>query len=146
VEELVRGGEGESEGGAIDASGDLGDGAAAAATAADDAISSPRASASVGSSLVPDPTVETDSPARHRLLHPALAAAPGAATPLVSRPARLAAQPPRVDRQPVDEETLLGVYLRELRAAVYLTARMASVQAVQTACVHGAQVLVTVEA
>jgi len=170
VEELVRGGEGESvhhdgatgaaaaadgaadggdgapEGGAIDASGDLGDGTAAAATAADDAISSPRASASVGSSLVPDPTVETDSPARHRLLHPALAAAPGAATPLVSRPARLAAQPPGVDRQPVDEETLLGVYLRELRAAVDLTARMASVQAVQTACVHGAQVLVTVEA
>jgi len=147
----VDGGDNAPAGGAIDAGGispdgEFGDGAAAAVTTVDCAISSPCASASVGSSLVPRLTMVPALPARHRQLRPDFAAAPGTATPLLSRPARLAAQLPGVDRQPVDENTHLGVYLRELRAAMNLTARMASVQAVQTACVHGAQELVTVEA
>ena len=128
---------------------DLGDWAteAAAAEESEDA-SAGGATASPGSPPAPTPIAATASPARRRLLHVALAeeantSAPKLATP---RPSRAASRVSAAHRLPVDEDTLFEVFLRQLRAAVDVTARMAGAQPVACTCVHGAQVLITVEA
>jgi len=107
--------------------------------AADDAAASPSAGASSAFASI----AATASPARRRRLPVGNAGPPNGASP---RPPRSEERAVAANLLPVDEDTLMVAFLRELRVAVNLTARMASAQAVSCVCVHGAQVLVSVEA
>jgi len=114
--------------------------------AADDAAASAGAADSSASAPSPPSIAAPAASARRRLLHEGLAGAGKATTPRAARPAARDAGIAAANRLPLEEDTLLHVFLRQLRAAVNLTARMASAQAVSSVCLHGAQVLITVEA
>jgi len=124
--------------------------AAAAAAAAESTVGSDEAAAAPTDPTSPAPLAATASPARRRLLHAALSEQPNAAVvnPVTPRQPRASIRGAAAHHHPlpVDEDTLFHEYLRQLRAEVNLTARMAGAQAVPCACVHGAQVLITVEA
>ena len=59
---------------------------------------------------------------------------------------RLVPAAPTLERLPYEEDALAYFYVTELRVAVGLTARMGATSEVKGACVHGAHVLVVLEA
>lgn len=116
------------------------------AAAAHDAAASAGAAESSAPAPSPQSIAAPAASARRRLLHVNLARAVIATTPRAARPSARGAGVAAVTPLPLDEDTLLPVFLRQLRAAGNLTARMASAAAVPSVYLHGAQVLITVEA